>query len=174
MADFVYKLYNQKLIAYQEKKRVRFYFDKNKIYFIFQQEELSRYDPERDLPYDPLQPSIRAPEERIINENSAEDLSTEQINNEKNSTTEYIPSRQHQISGTSFRHDPNIESSTIENLDDDDDEDVYDPNKPTLFQKIQPQTTNTTEQLQATPANLTSNTVPPKRAQGDEGEYRQK
>ena len=26
MADFVYKFYNQKLIAYQEKKRVRFYF----------------------------------------------------------------------------------------------------------------------------------------------------
>jgi hypothetical protein len=26
MADFVYKLYNQKLIAYQEKKRVRILF----------------------------------------------------------------------------------------------------------------------------------------------------
>ncbi|CAF5087929.1 unnamed protein product, partial [Rotaria magnacalcarata] len=51
-----------------------------------------------------------------------------------------------QISGTSFRHDPNTESSTIENLDDDDDEDVYDPNKPTLFQKLQPHITNTTEQ----------------------------
>jgi hypothetical protein len=35
MADFVYKLYNQKLIVYQEKKRVRFYFDKNKIHLIF-------------------------------------------------------------------------------------------------------------------------------------------
>ena len=58
-------------------------------------------------------------------------------------------SRQHQVSGTSFRHDPNIESSTIENLDDDDDdEDVYDPSKPTLFQKIQSQTSNTTEQKQ--------------------------
>ncbi|CAF4260531.1 unnamed protein product, partial [Adineta steineri] len=57
MADFVYKFYNQKMIAYQEKKR---------------QEELSRYDPERDLPYDPLQPSIRAPEEPVTNENSTE------------------------------------------------------------------------------------------------------
>jgi hypothetical protein len=28
MADFVYKLYNQKLVAYQEKKRVRFSFYK--------------------------------------------------------------------------------------------------------------------------------------------------
>ncbi|CAF5187853.1 unnamed protein product, partial [Rotaria magnacalcarata] len=28
----------------------------------------------------------------------------------------------------------------------DDDEDVYDPNKPTLFQKLQPHITNTTEQ----------------------------
>ncbi|CAF4641751.1 unnamed protein product, partial [Rotaria magnacalcarata] len=41
IADFVYKFYNQKLLAYQEQKR---------------QEELSRYDPERDLPYDPQQP----------------------------------------------------------------------------------------------------------------------
>jgi len=82
----------------------------------------------------------------------------------KNSTTEYIPSRQHQVSGTSFRHDPNIESSTIENLDDDD-EDVYDPNKPTLFQKIQTQTTNTTEQI---PTNITPDTTIPKRTQRDE------
>ncbi|CAF4276227.1 unnamed protein product, partial [Adineta steineri] len=81
----------------------------------------------------------------------------------------YIPSRQHQVSGTSFRHDPNIESSTIENLDDDDDdEDVYDPSKPTLFQKIQSQTSNTTEQKQATPTNVTSNSTAPKNTQGDE------
>jgi hypothetical protein len=136
--------------------------------FLFQQEEFSRYDPERDLPYDPLQPSIRAPDERIINENITDNSSTEQIINEKNSSTEYIPSRQHQVSGTSFRHDPNIESSTIENLDDDD-EDVYDPNKPTLFQQIQPQTTNTTEQIQSKPNNITPNTTAPKRVQGDEG-----
>ena len=31
MADFVYKFYNQKLIAYQEKKRVRFDFDNEQI-----------------------------------------------------------------------------------------------------------------------------------------------
>jgi hypothetical protein len=30
MADFVYKFYNQKLIAYQEKKRVRIFFISNK------------------------------------------------------------------------------------------------------------------------------------------------
>ncbi|CAF4270044.1 unnamed protein product, partial [Rotaria sordida] len=145
-------------IAYQEQKR---------------QEELSRYDPERDLPYDPLQPSIRAPDERIINENSIDNLSNEQIINEKNSTTEYIPSRQqHQVSGTTFRHDPNIESSTIENRDDDDDdEDVYDPNKPTLFQKIQPQTSNTTEQIQSTPMNVPSDTTAPKKTQSDEGKF---
>ncbi|CAF1275357.1 unnamed protein product [Rotaria sordida] len=155
MADFVYKFYNQKLIAYQEQKR---------------QEELSRYDPERDLPYDPLQPSIRAPDERIINENSIDNLSNEQIINEKNSSTEYIPSRQqHQVSGTTFRHDPNIESSTIENRDDDDDdEDVYDPNKPTLFQKIQPQISNTTEQIQSTPMNVPSDTTAPKKIQSDD------
>ncbi|CAF1146934.1 unnamed protein product [Adineta steineri] len=154
MADFVYKFYNQKMIAYQEKKR---------------QEELSRYDPERDLPYDPLQPSIRAPEEPVTNENSTENPLSEQINLEKNVITEYIPSRQHQVSGTSFRHDPNIESSTIENLDDDDDdEDVYDPSKPTLFQKIQSQTSNTTEQKQTTPTNVTSNLTTPKKTQGDE------
>ncbi|CAF2574473.1 unnamed protein product [Rotaria sp. Silwood2] len=153
MADFVYKFYNQKLLAYQEQKR---------------QEELSRYDPERDLPYDPLQPSIRAPDERIINDNLTNNSSNEQIINEKNSTTEYIPSRQQQVSGTSFRHDPNIESSTIENLDDDDDEDVYDPNKPTLFQKIQPQTSNTTEQIQSTPMNISADTTEPKKAQSDE------
>ncbi|CAF1627837.1 unnamed protein product [Rotaria magnacalcarata] len=131
IADFVYKFYNQKLLAYQEQKR---------------QEELSRYDPERDLPYDPQQPSIRAPDERVTDENLTENSLNQPILTEKTSTTEYIPSRQHQISGTSFRHDPNTESSTIENLDDDDDEDVYDPNKPTLFQKLQPHITNTTEQ----------------------------
>jgi len=124
------------------------------------QEELSRYDPERDLPYDPLQPSIRAPDERIINEDS----STEQIINDKNSSTEYIPSRQHQISGTSYRHDPNIESSTIENLDDDD-EDVYDPNKPILLQNIQTQSTNPTAQI---PTTISSNTTTSKRTQHDE------
>ncbi|CAF3629326.1 unnamed protein product [Rotaria socialis] len=131
IADFVYKFYTQKLLDYQEQKR---------------QEELSRYDPERDLPYDPQQPSICAPDERVTDENLTENSLNQPILTEKTLTTEYIPSRQHQISGTSFRHDPNIESSTIENLDDDDDEDVYDPNKPTLFQKIQPQITNTTEQ----------------------------
>jgi len=128
------------------------------------QEELSRYDPERDLPYDPLQPSIRAPDERVVNENPLDNSSAEQITNEKTSTTEYIPSRQHQISGTSLRHDPNVESSTIENLDDDD-EDVYDPNKPTLFQKIQTQATSTTEQI---PTNVTPNATAPKRTQRDE------
>ncbi|CAF4601505.1 unnamed protein product, partial [Rotaria magnacalcarata] len=80
-------------------------------------------------------PSIRAPDERVTDENLTENSLNQPILTEKTSTTEYIPSRQHQISGTSFRHDPNTESSTIENLDDDDDEDVYDPNKPTLFQK---------------------------------------
>ncbi len=123
-----------------------------------QQEELSRYDPERDLPYDPLQPSIRAPDERVIDENSS---------NENNAGTEYIPSRQHQVSGTSFGHDPNVQSSTIENLDDDDDdEDVYDPNKPTLFQKIQTQTNN---QSQQPPTNIPSNTIESNGKQRDEG-----
>ena len=58
---------------------------------------------------------------------------------DKNVTTEYIPSRQHQISGTSLRHDPNLASSTIENLDDDDDDDdenVYDPSRPVIFQQV--------------------------------------
>ena len=77
--------------------------------------------------------------------------------------SEYVPSRQHQVSGTSFGHDPNIQSSTIENLDDDDDEDVYDPNKPTLFQKIQNQTNDQSkEKTNNIPAN------PPQPNQRDE------
>ncbi|CAF0926502.1 unnamed protein product [Adineta ricciae] len=148
MADFVYKFYNQKLVAYQEKKR---------------QEELSRYDPERDLPYDPLQPSIRAPNERVDNEKTTDNTSLEQFTPEKSAKTEYIPSRQHQVSGTSFRHDPNIASSTIENLDDDDEEDVYDPSKPTLFQKLQSSSTTTTEQQgQTAPTNSSATTTIPK------------
>lgn len=133
MADFVYKLYNRKLLEYQEKKRVC--FSRSFLPFpnlFFQQEELSRYDPERDLPYDPLQPALQAPKER--------NPSNDELSNGNNNTnsSEYVPSRQHQISGTSLQHDPNQGSSTIENLDEeDDDEDVYDPNKPTLFQKLQ-------------------------------------
>lgn len=81
-----------------------------------------------------------------------------------NIPAEYVPSRQHQISGTSLRHDPNIQSSTIENLDDDDDdEDVYDPNKPTLFQKIQ-----NTEQSSAT-TTIPANTNQPAPIHRDEG-----
>ena len=114
-----------------------------------QQEELSRYDPERDLPYDPLQPGIRAPEERQADANPAEDLTAIPPLAEKSLTTEYIPSRQHQISGTSLRHDPNLASSTIENLDDDeDDEDVYDPNKPVIFQPAPSATSKTTNPAQ--------------------------
>ena len=119
----------------------------------FQQEELSRYDPERDLPYDPLQPSIRASEEGLI-------TADKESNDVK--TMEYVPSGRYQLSGTSFQHDPNIQSSTIENLDDDDDEDVYDPNKPTLFQ----QTTNTVAEI---PTNSTSNTTAFKQVSGEEG-----
>jgi hypothetical protein len=107
----------------------------------FQQEELSRYDPERDLPYDPLQPSIRAPEERRVDEDAMDDASAIPPLVDKNVTTEYVPSRPHHISGTSLRHDPNLASSTIENLDDDDDEDdenVYDPNRPVIFQQAPP------------------------------------
>ena len=84
-----------------------------------------------------------------------------------NTSAEYVPSRQHQISGTSLRHDPNVQSSTIENLDDDDDdEDVYDPNKPTLFQKLQNQTSNPSE-VKAT--NIPANTNQPQTTQRDEG-----
>ena len=129
MTDFVFKFYGQKLKEYQEKKRVRrsfffffFDFDSN----VFQQEELSRYDPERDLPYDPSAPSIDAPKERQIDENPTEPTSI---------SSQYVPSRQFQVSGTSFQHDLNIASSTIENLDDDDDGDVYDPQKPTIVQE---------------------------------------
>lgn len=106
-----------------------------------------------------MQPAIRAPDERVIDEN---------VSNETNTSTEYVPSRQHQVSGTSFGHDPNIQSSTIENLDDDDDEDVYDPNKPTLFQKMQTQTTN---QSKEKPTNAASNTTGPQRTQRDEGRF---
>ena len=62
MTDFVYKFYNEKLIEYQEMKGVWFlvFIEVNILMIFFQQEELSRYDCERDLPYDPLQPSIRA------------------------------------------------------------------------------------------------------------------
>jgi hypothetical protein len=110
------------------------------------------------LPYDPLQPSIRAPDERSIDENSS---------NENNTNKEYVPSRQHQVSGTSFRHDPSAQSSTIENLDDDDDdEDVYDPNKPTLFQKIQTQTNN---QAQQPPTNAPLTSTESNGKQRDEG-----
>lgn len=86
-----------------------------------------------------------------------------------NTSTEYVPSRQHQISGTSLRHDPHVQSSTIENLDDDDDdEDVYDPNKPTLFQKLQNQSSN---QSEAKTSNIPANTNQPQPTQGDEGNF---
>ena len=74
---------------------------------------------------------------------------------------EYVTSRRYQLSGTSFQHDPNIQCSTIENLDD---EDVYDSNKPTLFQQ---QTTNTVAEI---PTNSTSNTTAFKQVSGEEGE----
>jgi hypothetical protein len=35
MADFVYKFYNQKLIAYQEKKRVRFFTQFSLLFFYY-------------------------------------------------------------------------------------------------------------------------------------------
>ncbi|CAF4719779.1 unnamed protein product, partial [Rotaria socialis] len=62
-------------------------------------------------------------------------------------------------------------SSTIENLDDDDDEDVYDPNKPTLFQKIQPQITNTTEQTSSKKSiDIPANTNTTEKIQGNDGQ----
>lgn len=90
------------------------------------------------------------------------------MNTDQTLSTEYVPSRSHQISGTSLRHDPNVASSTIENLDDDDeddedDDDVYDPTKPTVFQQMRPPTSETA------PMD-TSNAVPtaasPKRTEG--------
>lgn len=58
------------------------------------------------------------------------------MNPETVMSADYVPARQRQVTGSSFQHDPNQASSTIENLDDDDDEDVYDPSKVTVFPKI--------------------------------------
>lgn len=96
-------------------------------------------------------------------------MTDENASSETGTTTTkgYVPSRQHQVSGTSLRHDPNIQSSTIENLDDDDDddEDVYDPNKPTLFQKIQNQTNN---QSKDKTSHIPANPTQPRTNQRDE------
>ncbi|CAF4281109.1 unnamed protein product, partial [Rotaria sordida] len=42
---------------------------------------------------------------------------------------------------------------------------------PTLFQKIQPQISNTTEQIQSTPMNVPSDTTAPKKIQSDDGKF---
>ncbi|CAF1432066.1 unnamed protein product, partial [Didymodactylos carnosus] len=103
MADFVYNLYNQKLVALQQKKR---------------REDVLRFNSDTNLPYDPTQPLMQETGDSLTSK--LDPLSTE-----------YIPS---QVSGTKFEHDPNQESSTIENRDDEDD-DEYDPSKPFLSTK---------------------------------------
>ena len=87
--------------------------------------------------------------DRDVSENPTGESITIPMNTEGGITAEYIPSRQHPVSGSSYRHDPNQASSTIENLDDDDDdEDVYDPSKTTLFRKLP----TSTQEAQASPA----------------------
>jgi hypothetical protein len=109
-----------------------------------------------------LQPSIRAPDERPVDENLIVDPLIVSDTNERSVPTQYIPSRQHPMAGASFRHDPNIASSTIENLDDDD---VYDPSKPTIFQtmsveKVDDKTSTTVNNSGTTTTRVSTDAVP--------------